>query len=215
MNARIALCVAAHCLLAMGLAGPAMAQAKGQLKLPEFASLADKASESVAVTLDPKLLGLACRFLSNEDPEQVAAREFCTSLTGIYVRKYTFDTDYAYPKSDIDGVRKQLSAPGWSQIVEARSNRENTDVDVYVLIEADKAKSLAIIASEPREFAIVNIVGSIDLEKLHDLEGQFGVPRLGIETGKATPTPTPKPTPKPKPAQTPAPAPTPQPAPKN
>jgi hypothetical protein len=198
MNARLVLRLAAPCLLALGFASPATAQTKGQLRLPEFAALADKASESVTVTLDQKLLSFACRFLSSEDPEQVAARQFCTSLTGIYVRKYTFDNDYAYPKSDIDGVRKQLSAPGWNQIVGAISKKEHTVVDVYVLIDGDKAKSLAIIASEPREFAIVNIVGSIDLEKLHELEGNFGVPKLEIETGKnaaatsKAPAPTPK-----------------------
>jgi hypothetical protein len=31
----------------------------------------------------------------------------------------------------------------------------------------------------------VNIVGPIDLEKLSELEGQFGVPDLGIEQEKA------------------------------
>jgi hypothetical protein len=52
---------------------------------------------------------------------------------------------------------------------------------------------LAIIASEPREFTIVNIVGNIDLADLHNLEGKFGVPELGIEVGKtATPAPAPK-----------------------
>jgi hypothetical protein len=175
-------------LAALLLAGPALSQTralpKGQLSLPEFAQLAGKASESVSVTLDAQLLGVACRFLDSEDPEQAAAQKFCTSLTGIYVRKYSFDNDYAYPKSDIDGVRKQLAAPGWSRLVEARSRKDQTDVDVYVLIDGGKARSLAIIASEPREFAIVNIVGSIDLEQLHALEGNFGVPELGIETGK-------------------------------
>ena len=45
------------------------AESKGQLRLPEFAALADKASESVNVTLDSKLLGMGCRFLNAEDPE--------------------------------------------------------------------------------------------------------------------------------------------------
>ena len=110
------------------------------------------------------------------------------------MRNYTFDNDYAYPKADIDGVRRQLRAPGWSRIVEARSKKENTDVDVFVLIDGGKAQGLAIIASEPREFTIVNIVGSIDLEQLHDLEGKFGVPDLEIESGKkpATPVTAPK-----------------------
>jgi hypothetical protein len=108
------------------------------------------------------------------------------------VRHFTFDDDYAYPKGDIDGVRRQLSAPGWSRVVEARSKKENTDVDVFLLIDGGKVQGLAIIASEPREFTIVNIVGSIDLEQLHDLEGNFGVPRLEIETGKKQENPAPK-----------------------
>jgi hypothetical protein len=185
MNARVVLALAAL------LAGPAFAQSKGQLKLPELASLADKASESVNVTLDANLLGMAARFLSNDDPEQAKAKKLVTSLTGIYVRHYTFDKDYAYPKGDIDRVRRQLSAPGWSQIVGAISKKENTNVDVYVLIDGGKAQGLAIIASEPREFTIVNIVGSIDLEQLHDLEGNFGVPNLEIETSKKPATKNP------------------------
>ena len=187
MNARIAVCLAAVGLAAIGLVRPAMAQTKGQLRLPEFAGLADKATESVMVTLDPQLLGLACRFLDKNEPDQAAAQQLCVSLTGIYVRKYTFDSDYAYPQADIAGVRKQLSAPGWSQLVGARSKKEQTDVDVYLLIDGGQAKSLAIIASEPREFVIVNIVGSIDLEKLHELEGKFGVPELQIETDEKVP----------------------------
>ena len=189
MNARVVLT-----LVALLSAGPAWAQSKGQLRIPEFSALADKASETVTVTLDANLLGMAARFLSNEDPEQAKAKKLVSSLTGIYVRHYTFDSDYAYPKGDIDGVRRQLNAPGWSRIVGAISKKENTTVDVFVLIDGEKAQGLAIIASEPREFTIVNIVGNIDLEQLHDLEGNFGVPDLEIDTGK-----------KPAPAKPPAP----------
>jgi hypothetical protein len=58
---------------------------------------------------------------------------------------------------------------------------------------ADKqAIGLALIASEPREFTIVNIVGSIDLAKLHKLEGQFGVPKLELEPQKAVTADKPK-----------------------
>jgi hypothetical protein len=179
-------------LAALLLAGPVCAQSKGRLNLPEFSSLADKASETVAVTLDANLLGMAARFLSSEDPEQAKAKKLVGSLTGIYVQHFTFDTDYAYPKGDIDRVRRQLGAPGWSRIVGAVSKKEQTNVDVFVLIEGDKAQGLAIIASEPREFTIVNIVGNIDLEQLHDLEGNFGVPKLGIEAAKTSaPTPAP------------------------
>jgi len=179
MNARVAFTFAA-----LLLAGPGFAQTKGRLNLPEFAALADKASESVAVTLDANLLGMGCRFLDAQNPEEAAAKKVCTSLTGIYVRHYTFESDYAYPKGDIEGVRRQLSGPGWSRIVEARSKKENTNADVFLLLAGDKVQGLAVIASEPREFTIVNIVGNIDLAQLHDLEGSFGVPKLGIEAGK-------------------------------
>src|SRR5687767_14049787 len=90
------------CCVALLAAAPAFAQKKpallrGQLDLPEFATLADKASESLNVTLDSSLLGIGCRFLSAEDPEQAKAKKLCTSLRGIFVRHYTFDSDYAYP----------------------------------------------------------------------------------------------------------------------
>jgi hypothetical protein len=191
MNARIAILFAA-----LLVAGPLFAQgavSKGQLRLPEFAGLSEKASESVNVTFGPEILGMAARFLGS-DPESMAAKKLVTSLTGIYVRNYTFDKDYAYPVSDIEGVRRQLSAPGWTRMVETRSKKENTDVDVYMLIENGRAQGLAIIASEPREFTIVNIVGNIDLEQLHDLQ-KLGVPDLELETGRKPPPPKPAPAP--------------------
>lgn len=176
-------------LATLGAAAPAADTLKGQLLIPEFAALADKASESVNVTLDSQLLGLGCSFLNAKIPEQADAKKVCTGLSGIYVRSYTFDKDFAYPKADVEGVRRQLSGPGWSRIVEAKSKKENTNVDVFVLIDGGKARGLGIIASEPREFTIVNIVGNIDLEQLHSLEGQFGVPNLEIETSKKTEPP--------------------------
>jgi hypothetical protein len=182
MNARVALCLALLFAAGPGFAQSPQAARKGQLLLPEFPTLAEKASETVNVSFGPELLGLAARFLNSSDPEQAAAKKIAESLTGVYVRSFTFESDFAYPKADIDRIRRQLSAPGWTRMVEARSKKESTDVDVFVLIDNGKAMGLAIIASEPREFTIVNIVGAIDLEQLHKLEGSFGVPELGIET---------------------------------
>jgi hypothetical protein len=151
------------------------------LKLPAFSGLEDKASESVTITLDAALLGLAGRFLDAEKPEDAAVKEVIQGLTGIYVRSFTFDSDFVYRKSDVDSVRRQLAAPGWQRLVEVRSRKQGSDVDIYLSMEGDKVRGLAIIASEPRELTIVNIVGSVDLQKLHRLEGRFGVPRLELE----------------------------------
>ncbi len=153
------------------------------LRLPNFDALANEASESVVITMDLKLLGLAARFLDPDDPDEAAVRDVLNGLQGIYVRAYTFDDDFAYPQADIDAVRKQLGSPGWQRLVEVRSRKQQTAVDIYISMSGNTSNGLAVIASEPRQFTIVNIVGAIDLDKLHELAGHFGVPELDLESG--------------------------------
>jgi len=170
----------------LALLAPTLAWAapNPRLALPEFAALAQKATESVTITLDAALLAIAGRFLDGNDPQDAAAKEVLKGLQGIYVRSYTFDKDSAYQQADIDAVRNQLSAPGWSRLVETRSRKSQANIDIYIMVTNDQATGLALIASEPRQFTIVNIVGAIDLDKLHKLEGQFGVPKLDIDLPK-------------------------------
>jgi hypothetical protein len=170
-------------LLFLMLLAPALAFAAPDPKLaiPNFAALAQKATESVTITLDPGLLGLAAKFLDSGDPQEAATKEVLKGLQGIYVRSYTFDKDAAYQQSDIDAIRSQLAAPGWNRLVQTRSRKTRADVDIYIMTDHNQAIGLALIASEPRQFTIVNIVGAIDLDKLHKLEGQFGVPKLDVD----------------------------------
>jgi len=172
--------VSVLCLLL--LSARAVAAPPGQLQLPNFDSLTDKAVQSVNITLDSSLLSLAAGFLDSNKPEDAVTKEVVSGLRGIYVRSYKFDKDFAYPTADVDKVRKQLAAQDWQQLVQVHS-KEQANVDIYISIEQrsvnqGRANGLAIISSQPREFTIVNIVGSIDLQKLHQLEGKFGVPKL-------------------------------------
>jgi hypothetical protein len=155
-----------------------------QLTMPNFDSLAAKASDSVSITLDSGLLGIAAAFLDSSKPEDAAAKELISGLKGIYVRSFTFDKDFAYPSADVDMIRKQLSAPAWQRLVGVRSGKEQANVDIYMSVNQNNANGLVIIASEPREFTVVNIVGSIDLQKLRRLEGRFGIPKLQLEQKK-------------------------------
>jgi hypothetical protein len=168
--------------LLIALLAPALAWASPNPKLviPEFSGLAQKATDSVSITLDPALLTMASRFLDASDPQDAATQEVIKGLRGIYVRSFTFDKDAAYSQADIDSVRAQLSAPGWNRLVQTHSRKTRADVDIYIMVDNNQAVGLALIASEPRQFTIVNIVGAIDLDKLHRLEGQFGVPKLDI-----------------------------------
>ena len=170
----------------IALQAPALAWASNpKLVIPEFASLAQKATDSVTITLDPALLSMASRFLDVSDPQDAATQEVIKGLRGIYVRSYTFDKESAYNQTDIDAVRAQLSAPGWNRLVQTHSAKTRADVDIYIMVDKNQAVGLALIASEPRQFTIVNIVGAIDLDKLHKLEGQFGVPRLDLNASKS------------------------------
>jgi hypothetical protein len=81
-------------------------------------------------------------------------------------------------------------------MVGVRSKKDNADVDVYLWLDGAKIGGLGILATEPRRFTVVNIVGAIDLDQLRKLEG-FGMPKLDIEKekpkdDKAKPKPRPE-----------------------
>ncbi len=145
---------------------------------PEFEKLASKASEVVEVTLDAQMLQFAARFLSTKKPEEAKVKQLVAGLKGIYVRSFEFEQEGAYSKADIDAIRNQLKPPVWQRMVTVRSLKSGEDADVYVRMEGDKPAGLLVIAAEPRELTVVNIVGAIDPEQLSDLGGHFGIPRL-------------------------------------
>src|SRR4029077_5719335 len=88
--------------LAALLAAPvALGVPPARLTLPAFDALAAKATESVNISLDPALLGLAAGFLDSSDPDDAATKELIGGLKGIYVRSYTFDRDFAYPSAGV------------------------------------------------------------------------------------------------------------------
>jgi hypothetical protein len=166
-------------------ASSALAAPAAQLNLPDFDALAAKATETVNISLDTSLLGLAASFLDSNDPDDRAAKELIAGLKGIYVRNYSFGQDFAYPAAQVDLVRKQLAPPAWQRLVEVNNTKDHTHVQIYVAADRGVASGLAIIASEPREFTVVNIVGSIDLAKLRHLEGKFGIPKLDLPDDKS------------------------------
>lgn len=164
---------------------PVVSAAQGpRLKLPDFSALAQKASEDVDISLDTGLLGLAARFMDDDDVEEKAVKELLTNLKGIYVRSFEFDSAGQYDRADLDAVRRQFSDPGWNRLVGVRSRREKTDVDVYVWMDGKKPGGIAVLASEPRQLTIVNLIGAIDLDVLRRLDGEMGIPKLDLEKEK-------------------------------
>jgi len=172
------------------LALPALALAAdpGRLQLPDFTALSKKAAQSVDISLDPSLLRLATGVISSDnDADSAALNGVIQGIRGIYVRSYTFDRPGEYSKEDVKSVEAQLLAPGWQPIVSTHDLKKGNKVDIYILRSGARTDGLAIIAADPRELTIVNIVGSIDLAKLARLQGQFGVPKIGL-TADGRPT---------------------------
>ena len=163
---------------------PAVAAAAdpGRLQLPDFSTLSKKATQSVDISLDPSLLRLAGGAVSYESGNDsgAAVNDLIKGIRGIYVRSYTFDRPGEYSKADVKALQAQLLAPGWVPVVSTHDLKQGNNVDIYMLRNGDRTDGVAIIAAEPRQLTIVNIVGSIDLARLARLQGQFGVPRVGI-----------------------------------
>ena len=57
-------------------------------------------------------------------------------------------------------------------------------LEVYLLFNGEQVGGLAVLHTDDKELTVVNIVGPVDLDKLAKLEGQLGVPDLGIEAPK-------------------------------
>jgi hypothetical protein len=138
--------------------------------------LASKAVDTVNVTVDGALLQLAGKFLSQEDPEQKAVKSLIGGLKGIYVRSFEFAKPGEYVPADLEALRSQLKAPAWARMVNVRSTRGGENVDVFLKMDGEKIAGLVVIAGEAIRLTIVNIVGSIDLEQLASLSGNFGIP---------------------------------------
>jgi hypothetical protein len=165
------------------LAGGAMtARAQGpKLQMDQLDLLANKASETVDVKLDERLMATTYRFFSGKDDADI--KEVLKGIKGIYVKSFTFEKEGEYSQLEVDSVVSQLRGSTWSKVVSVKS-KGGDNVQVYLNMVGDQITGLAVLSMEPKEFTVVNIVGPIDLEKLSKLEGQFGVPDLGIEADK-------------------------------
>ncbi len=141
--------------------------------------LAPKASNVVDVQLGKDLLQFAARFLDGkDDPEEAQVKKLLAGITGIYVKSFQFKTEGVWSKADLEGLRNQLRGPQWARIVGVTSTEDGENAEVFVRSENQKMTGLAILASQPKELTVVNIVGSVDLNSLADLGGHFGIPKV-------------------------------------
>jgi uncharacterized protein DUF4252 len=142
------------------------------LTLPAFTGLGSRAVESVDISLGSLPL-IAASLMDGHDPASADLKSALSSLRALYIRHYSFESDFAYSKADIDSVRAQLSGAGWKPVAQIHDRNKSEDVDVFLAFEKDKITGLAFVASEPREFTIINAVGTLDLKQAEVLRHHF------------------------------------------
>jgi len=151
-----------------------------RIQLSSLDHLAAKASQTVDVNIDERLVRIAAKVFSEKDADEKKIKDLLTGVKGIYVKSFEFETDGQYSSADVELIRSQLRGPGWSRLVGVNSKKDG-QVEVYLLFHGEQVGGLAVLHTDDRELTIVNIVGPVDLDKLADLEGQLGIPDLEIE----------------------------------
>jgi uncharacterized protein DUF4252 len=182
INMRIALIVL---LLALAPAVTAQVQ-DSRIQMSSLDHLAAKASQTVDVNLDGRLMRLAATVFSDKDEDERQVKKLVEGIKGIYVRSFEFETEGQYAPADVETIRTQLRGPGWTRLVNVTSKKEGM-LEVYLLFNGDQVGGLAVLHTDAKELTVVNIVGPVDLDKLAKLEGQLGVPDLGLESPKSKP----------------------------
>ncbi len=162
-------------------AAPVFAQDPAKIDMSHLDRFADRADKVIDVTVDGQLLRLAASILNEKrSPDEGKIKELILGLKGIFVKRFEFEKEGEYTMADVDSIRSQLNAPGWTRVANVRSKRAG-NYDVVIMSEGSVIKGLAVLAAEAKAFTVVNIVGPVDLAKLSELEGKFGIPHFGLE----------------------------------
>jgi Domain of unknown function (DUF4252) len=176
MNATINGRAAALCFLVALVLLPDAAFAQGgRIQLDHLNRLADKATETVDVTVDSEMLKKSAGFLAGKGTDTAKLQEVVDGIRGIYVKSFKFDVPDAYTDADVEAVRKQVAREGWSRIVGVREKQKLAEI--YLWKEGGTNGGLVVIAAEANELTVVNIVGNIDLASLAALGPM--IPKLG------------------------------------
>ena len=171
-------------VLIAGTAFAANAQDAARLQLDKLNSLETKARDVVEVNIDGKLLDLAKRVLVKvDDADAKKVGQAIAGLKGIYVRVYNFENENEYSVGDIDEIRSQLTSPGWEKLANARSRKNNQRVDVYTMFSGQNIGGVAVVVSEAKSIAVVNVVGPIDIDLLIEMSGKMNIPKIDIDRG--------------------------------
>ena len=178
---KLRILVFATLLMSIGAAVSISAQ-DAKLHFEHLNALEAKARDVVEVNVDGKLLDLAKRVTTKiNDKDARTVGQAISGLKGIYVRVYNFAEPNQFDMSDVDQIRNELNNPSWQRIANVRSKLRDQKVDVFTMFTGDQMSGAAVIMSDTKTIAVVNVVGVIDIETLVELSGRMNIPKMEIE----------------------------------
>jgi len=169
--------------LAIGGAAKLYAQDALPAPSPIEKTLAARATHTTEVTLDKSMLAFASKFMDGKDEDgkadkdDQAVQQMIKGLQGVYVRSYEFDKEHAYTAEELEWLRKYFESSDWSPMVRDRTKGIANGTDVYVKLVNNQMHGLFVLDAEAKELTLVLILGPIDIDKLSQLGGNFGIPK--------------------------------------
>ncbi len=157
------------------------AQDPARVQMDHLDRLFPKAVETIDVTVDSGLLKLAAKFMQGDKADQAAVKEILNMVKGVYVKGVEFEHENEFTAQDVEVLRQQLQAPGWSRIVGVRSKRDGENVEVFMMHNGDIIQGIGVLLTDPKKLMIVNVVGPLDPEKISQLVGRFGIPNIDFD----------------------------------
>ncbi|MFN0110111.1 MAG: DUF4252 domain-containing protein [Blastocatellia bacterium] len=148
-----------------------------RLQIDHIDRLFPNAAETIDVRVDGALLQIASKFLNKNKADEAQVREILNVLKGVYVKGVEFDKEGQFTEQDVEAVRQQLNAPGWSKIVGVRSKKDGENVEVSLMINNGLIEGIGVLVTDSKQLMVVNVVGPIDPEKISELRGNFGIPK--------------------------------------
>ena len=175
-------------LLLCALSPMAVTAQSARLHFERLNGLETKARDVVEVNIEGKILETAKRVLAKmNDQDAKKVGQAISGLQAIYVRAYNFENENEYNAADVDEIRTQLQAPGWEKLANVRSKRNNQKVDVFTMFTGDAMSGVAVVVSDSKSIAVVNVIGPIDIDLLAELSGKLNIPRIDIENDNDKP----------------------------
>jgi hypothetical protein len=185
-------------VLVLALALPVSAAAQGaHLKL-DLGNFASRAKEVVNISIDKTTVDWAMQALKSKGGDTEKMRELMKDLEGITVQNLEFEKNEKAPTVEeligaARGVMQELDGPQWKSIINVtEKNAQRTEIVRVSLWKdaAGKIGGLALLAIEPGEITLIDVVGNVKLDQLDALGKAIGHPGMfGPLGGTASPQP--------------------------